>query len=420
MFVALPVAAVLGTPSIVASQTFRRPVACDACIANWFYFDQDSSGGIQDWNCQRSTYNGHRGSDFSLAGGNGAIDRGYDVVAAAAGSVVSVQDGHYDRCGTCDASVDSRCGTGYGFGYGNHVVVNHGSYRVIYAHLRQGSVRVRPGDSVACGQTLGQIGSSGCSTGAHLHFETRPLGGASTSAFDPFAGPCSPTSPSLWVSQGGHRSMPSPMCEGGEPPPPTCPSDTYPIWTCNAARTERVRCIDGHVMTETCPYGCLGMPVGTDDVCAPPPDADGDGSRADVDCNDEDASVHPGAPEVCGDGTDQDCMDGDAMCPPPPEDAGSSPEDGGCPDQDACDAAVAPAPDGSASLPGDGGRSAELRGGGGLEGGCGCVAAGMGSSARTSTLDASSSRGALYAWAIAALAGLRLAARASHRRRGRR
>jgi murein DD-endopeptidase MepM/ murein hydrolase activator NlpD len=229
--------AALAGADIVAAQTFRRPVACDSCIANWYYFDQDASGGRQDWNCATSTYNGHRGSDYSLAGGNGAIATGYDVVAAAAGTVVSVQDGHYDRCGTCDASVDSRCGTGYGFGYGNHVVINHGSYRVVYAHLRQGSVRVRAGDTVACGQAIGQIGSSGCSTGAHLHFETRPLGGAATSAFDPYEGRCSPTSPSRWVSQGAHRAMPSPMCEGGAPPPPTCPSGTYPIWTCNAART---------------------------------------------------------------------------------------------------------------------------------------------------------------------------------------
>jgi hypothetical protein len=36
-------------------------------------------------------------------------------------------------------------------------------------------------------------------------------------------------------------------------------------------------------------------------------DADGDGFCADVDCDDHDAAVHPGAAEVCGDGLDNDC-----------------------------------------------------------------------------------------------------------------
>jgi N-acetyl-anhydromuramyl-L-alanine amidase AmpD len=51
--------------------------------------------------------------------------------------------------------------------------------------------------------------------------------------------------------------------------PPACPAGTYPLWTCNADRSGRVRCIDGmKVETERCPTGCITHPVGVDDVCA--------------------------------------------------------------------------------------------------------------------------------------------------------
>ncbi len=388
MRIAILIACLLAAAPVRA-QTFRRPVACDACIANWYYFD-NAAGGLEDWNCASSTYDGHRGSDFSLAGGNGAIDAGHDVVTVAAGTVVSTEDGHYDRCTTCSASVDSRCGSGFGSGYGNHVVINHGAYRTIYAHMRTGSVRVSPGDTVSCGQTVGQIGSSGCTTGAHLHLETRPLGGAYTTAFDPFQGPCSPTSPSLWTSQGPHRGMPEPACDGT----PTCPSGTYPIWTCEGAG--RRRCVDGMDMTEPCPYGCVSMPVGTDDVCAEPPDADGDGSRADADCDDGDAGRFPGNVEACGDGVDQDCDASDLACPG--MDAGVIESDAGVIESDAAvsDAAAPPGQD-AAVTPADAAVAPDPDGGalriGSLRGTCACRAI---------------PAGGAPTWALAILAGLAL------------
>ncbi len=54
---------------------------------------------------------------------------------------------------------------------GNHVVIAHpGGEFSVYAHLRTGSVRVKPGDVVRAGQPIAQLGTSGNSTEPHLHF----------------------------------------------------------------------------------------------------------------------------------------------------------------------------------------------------------------------------------------------------------
>jgi murein DD-endopeptidase MepM/ murein hydrolase activator NlpD len=61
-------------------------------------------------------------------------------------------------------------------GYGNTVMIDHGNgYQTIYAHLS--SVAVSCGRSVGQGGTIGYAGSTGNSTGAHLHFEVRYQGG---------------------------------------------------------------------------------------------------------------------------------------------------------------------------------------------------------------------------------------------------
>ena len=89
----------------------------------------------------------HLGIDFDANTG--------DPVAAAAGGVVSF--------------------SGVKSGYGNVVEVDHGNgYRTLYGHNSR--LLVRAGDIVRAGQTLARVGSTGRSTGPHVHFEVHVNG----------------------------------------------------------------------------------------------------------------------------------------------------------------------------------------------------------------------------------------------------
>ena len=63
----------------------------------------------------------------------------------------------------------------YYSGYGNHVIINHGyGYETLYGHMSK--IKSRNGQKVKRGEVIGYIGSTGKSTGPHLHYEVRKNG----------------------------------------------------------------------------------------------------------------------------------------------------------------------------------------------------------------------------------------------------
>ncbi|CAN5538359.1 hypothetical protein BH10ACT7_BH10ACT7_23440 [soil metagenome] len=67
--------------------------------------------------------------------------------------------------------------SGWNGGYGNFILINHGGgYSTAYAHIVNGGLLVGYGSYVSAGQHIALVGTTGTSTGCHLHFETRHNG----------------------------------------------------------------------------------------------------------------------------------------------------------------------------------------------------------------------------------------------------
>lgn len=78
-------------------------------------------------------------------------------------------------CAAAPGTVILSFNGGYGNGYGNYVVIDHGNgYKTLYAHLQRTTVTV--GQYVNTGDQIGVVGSTGNSTGPHLHFEVQVNG----------------------------------------------------------------------------------------------------------------------------------------------------------------------------------------------------------------------------------------------------
>lgn len=178
--------------SLNAAVLFRLPLAVNTSVH--YYYDHNSTSAIDDWKCGGETYDGHRGTDFS--GG----PRGTAIYAAAVGTLSYKIDGFGDGF---KGSTD-------GGGFGNYVRLAHAEgMMTYYGHMTIGSVTTKAvGSSIACGEKVGGVGTSGSSTGLHLHFEPRLNG----TADDPYSGSCGGPI-SWWVNQNGGN--PTTTCQGG-------------------------------------------------------------------------------------------------------------------------------------------------------------------------------------------------------------
>lgn len=106
--------------------------------------------GVFDWGSTDARFgakrSGHRHQGQDLAAATGT-----PVVAPYRGTVTTVE---YQAKGA-----------------GHYIVIHAADYDYVFMHLLRGSIPVRPGDQVRTGATIAAVGSSGESSGPHLHFE---------------------------------------------------------------------------------------------------------------------------------------------------------------------------------------------------------------------------------------------------------
>lgn len=164
-------------------------------ISNFVDHNSKFPSVLTDYNCGRRTYDtnsgyNHAGIDFFTwpFGWNKMDNSEVAVLAAAPGVILDVRDGNFDR--SCSFNNNSW----------NAVYVRHSDGSVAwYGHLKNGSATTKSiGEEVEEGEYLGIVGSSGNSTGPHLHFEVHD---ASGNVVDPFKGTCNQIESSLWQSQ---------------------------------------------------------------------------------------------------------------------------------------------------------------------------------------------------------------------------
>ena len=168
-------------------------------ISNFVDLDPASPGQLRDYACGKRTYDteagyNHAGIDIFLwpfpwqSMAQGAVE----VRAAAAGTLVYRRDGEYDR----NCSMNSPDTP-------NMLVIAHddGTFGR-YLHFKAGTLLdAALGSRIPAGTRLGLVGSSGISTGPHLHFELR---GPGNSVIEPHSGQCNGMA-SRWAAQPDYR-----------------------------------------------------------------------------------------------------------------------------------------------------------------------------------------------------------------------
>ena len=136
-----------------------------------FYFDDENNAGHYDKNgksvekaLMKTPINGARlSSPFGMRkhpiDGFNKMHRGTDFAAPTGTPIMASGSGVIKKAGWCG-------------GGGNCIVIKHNStYQTIYAHMSKFANGIRSGVRVKQGQTIGYVGSTGKSTGPHLHYE---------------------------------------------------------------------------------------------------------------------------------------------------------------------------------------------------------------------------------------------------------
>ena len=175
----------------------RGPAAQGAeRVVNFVDHDATFPGNLRDYNCGKRTYDtesgyNHRGLDISIWPDNWNMmaARQLEIIAAAPGTIVAKGDGHFDQYCAFNSNP------------WNAVYVQHDDGSIAwYGHMKAGTLTSKGiGARVVAGELLGNVGSSGSSSGPHLHFEVHD---ANKNLVDPFAGSCNEkNSESWWASQ---------------------------------------------------------------------------------------------------------------------------------------------------------------------------------------------------------------------------
>lgn len=96
--------------------------------------------------------------------GTALFHPGDDLGAACGTTIYAASSGTIERAGPFS-------------GYGNYILIAHGGgVETAYGHIRDGGIGVTIGEHVTAGQPIAQVGSTGLSTGCHLHFEVHVNG----------------------------------------------------------------------------------------------------------------------------------------------------------------------------------------------------------------------------------------------------
>ncbi|WP_179344685.1 peptidoglycan DD-metalloendopeptidase family protein [Winogradskyella ursingii] len=193
------------------------------------YVDQNSAypNQVLDYNCEGRTYDttdgyNHAGIDvFNWPFQWKLMDNDeVEIIAAAPGQIIAKGGSQPDR--SCSLSG----------GNWNAVYVQHSDGSVaLYGHMKQNSPTTKNvGDMVTEGEYLGIVGSSGNSTGPHLHFEVYSeveLGGVGQDVLaDPYAGPCNSLNTDTWWQTQKPYDNPNinaVLTHSAPPQFPTCP-----------------------------------------------------------------------------------------------------------------------------------------------------------------------------------------------------